>query len=261
MGKNKLAKFADLNSFSHVFYFPYAKLMSDGFPLKGKWNNEFFKNDHPIVLELGCGKGEYTVGLAKQFPEKNFIGIDIKGSRMWTGAKAVDLQKITNSAFVRTNIELISHFFSPGEVSEIWITFPDPQMKIAKKRLNSTTFLKKYCDLLRPEGVIHLKTDSNYLYQYTKAQITENHFRVEVDTDNLYASGLADDILGIRTYYEQQWLDRGKTIKYIRYIPHNINLVEPDVEIEFDDYRSFGRSNVNRDDPQTRKSKVRPLKE
>lgn len=252
MGKNKLAKFADLNSFGHVIYLPYRTLIDDGFPLKSNWNKDFFKNDNPIVLELGCGKGEYTVGLAKLFPEKNFIGIDIKGSRMWSGAKEVDQKELKNSGFIRTNIELLLYFFAQHEVSEIWITFPDPQMKKAKKRLNSTRFLKMYCEILKPKGVIHLKTDSNYLYQYTQATISENKFEIEVDTNDLYASGSADEILTIRTYYEQQWLDRGKTIKYIRYIPHDDGLIEPEVDIEFDDYRSFGRDNINRDNPETK---------
>ena len=253
MGKNKLAKFADLNTYGHVFYLAYSKLIQDGFSLKGNWNKEFFKNNHPIVLELGCGKGEYTVGLAKLFLNKNFIGIDIKGSRMWSGAKEVHQNKLKNSGFVRTNIELLSHFFAHDEVSEIWITFPDPQMKKTKKRLTSIRFLSQYCEILKPEGVIHLKTDSDFLYQYTLATIEKNKFQMQVNTDDLYESGMADEILSIRTYYEQQWLDRGKKIKYLRYIPHGKNLIEPEVEIEFDCYRSFGRDNINRDNIETKK--------
>ncbi len=246
MSKNKLAKFAELNVFGHVIQVPYNELIKERFELKGNWN-KFFKNDHPIVLELGCGKGEYTVGLAKLFPEKNFIGVDIKGSRMWTGAKEVHTDELTNSAFVRTNIELLHYFFDPGEVSEIWLTFPDPQMKKTRKRLTSIRFLDAYCEILRPEGMIHLKTDSDFLYQYTLATIGVNKFRVLVNTDDLYASGMADEILSIKTYYERQWLERGKKIKYIRYIPHNIDLIEPEVEIGLDDYRSFGRNSINRD--------------
>ena len=253
MSKNKLAKFADLNTFGHVIQLSYKTLINEGFPFKGRWNHDFFKNDNPIVLELGCGKGEYTVGLARLFPRKNFIGIDIKGSRMWSGAKEALLDELGNCGFVRTNIELLSHFFGSGEVSEIWITFPDPQMKRTNKRLTAVRFLRDYCAILQHEGLIHLKTDSDFLFQYTLSVIEENRFKVQVNTDDLYASGLADEILTIRTYYEQQWLDRGKTIKYLRYIPHGNDLLEPEVEIPFDDYRSFGRNSTNRDNIETKK--------
>ena len=253
MSKNKLAKFADLNSFDHVFQLSYDSLMLEGFPLKGKWNNKYFKNNHPIVLELGCGKGEYTVGLARLFPKKNFIGIDIKGARMWSGAKqSIDIQ-LNNCAFVRTNIELLSHFFDLGEVSEIWITFPDPQMKRTNKRLTAIRFLKIYSEILNNQGIIHLKTDSNFLYQYTVSTIEVNHFNVLVNTPDLYVSGVADDILGIKTAYEQQWLERGKTIKYLKYTILGDKLIEPAEEPEPDDYRSYGRNKINRDHPETRK--------
>jgi len=253
MGKNKLAKFADLNSFGHVIQLSYKELLKERYLFKGCWNKEFFKNDHPIVLELGCGKGEYTVGLARLFPDKNFIGIDIKGSRMWTGANEAYQNEISNCAFIRTNIELLAHFFDSDEISEIWLTFPDPQMKRTNKRLTSIRLLTQYGKILRPDGVIHLKTDSVFLYQYTLAIINENKFTIQVNTDDIYASETESDILNIRTYYEQQWLDRGKTIKYLRYVPHFNNLTEPEVEIELDDYRSFGRDNTNRDNIETKK--------
>ena len=253
MSKNKLAKFADLNTYSHVIQMTYSELITKGFALKGNWSKEFFKNDHPVVLELGCGKGEYTVGLARIFPDKNFIGIDIKGSRMWSGAKEVKQLELVNSGFVRTNIELLSHYFAPSEISEIWITFPDPQMKKTRKRLTSIRFLNQYCEILKPGGVVHLKTDSDFLYQYTLATIEKNKFPLQINTDDLYASGIADEILSIRTCYEQQWLDRGKNIKYLRYIPHDKNLIEPEVGIALDNYRSFGRNNINRDNIETKR--------
>lgn len=245
MGKNKLRKFADMETFGCVFQYPYGVLKESGFPLKGKWNSDYFKNDNPIVLELGCGKGEYAVGLGVKCPEKNHIGIDIKGARMWTGAKRVEQEQLANVAFVRTSIELIEHFFAPGEVSEIWITFPDPQMKNANKRLTGTRFLGHYRKVLADGGIIHLKTDSPFLFTYTDALIKANHLHADVVTDDLYHSDLVDNILAIRTHYENQWLDRGLTIKYIRFrLPWQGELVEPDIEIERDTYRSYNRGHI-----------------
>lgn len=248
MGKNKLKKFGEMETFSNVFQYPYSVLMQQGFPLKGKWHSDFFGNGNPIVLELGCGKGEYTVGLAKRFPDRNFIGVDIKGARMWTGAKQAVADNMPNVAFVRTNIELIASFFAPGEVSEIWITFPDPQMKKTNKRLTSVRFLNLYRRILEPGGIINLKTDSPFLYTYTRELVRLNGLPVEVDTDDLYASGMADDILEIRTFYEQQWLARGLTIKYLRWrLDEGTELQEPYIEIEFDTYRSFSRGYLETD--------------
>jgi len=243
MGKGKLAKFADLATYPHVFEYPYSVVDDVPFELKGKWGESFFKNDHPIVLELGCGRGEYTVGLGRLFPEKNFIGVDIKGARMWTGATESLREGMKNVAFLRTNIEIIDRFFGENEVSEIWLTFSDPQMKKPTKRLTSTWFLERYRKFMKDGGIVHLKSDSLFLYTYTKCLIECNALPVLAMTDDLYHSGQADEILGIRTYYEQQWLDRGLNIKYIKFaLPHEGALQEPDVEIELDDYRSYNRS-------------------
>ncbi|MDO4692820.1 MAG: tRNA (guanosine(46)-N7)-methyltransferase TrmB [Porphyromonadaceae bacterium] len=244
MGKNKLAKFAQMETYPHVFQYPWARISQESFPLKGRWREDFFRNDHPIVLELGCGKGEYTVGLGERFPDKNFIGIDIKGARMWTGATQSHEVGMTNVAFLRTEIELLVHFFAEGEVDEIWITFPDPQMKKVTKRLTSTGFINRYVRLLRPGGVIHLKTDSPFLYTYTKAMVELNGQQVLTITDDLYAGEVVSDILEIKTYYERQWLSRGLTIKYIQFVPQvpDAGWQEPDIEIEPDSYRSFSRS-------------------
>lgn len=230
-------------AFPHVFEYPFSVVDHVPFEMKGKWNECFFKNNHPIVLELGCGRGEYTVGLGRLFPKKNFIGVDIKGARMWSGAKESAEAGMSNVAFLRTNIEIIDRFFDPGEVSEIWLTFSDPQMKKATKRLTSTYFMERYRRFLVDNGLIHLKTDSNFMFTYTRYMVEHNHLPVEILTDDLYHSGMADDILSIRTYYEQQWLDRGLNIKYLRFrLPHEGELSEPEVEIELDEYRSYNRS-------------------
>ncbi len=248
MGKNKLSKFAEMNTIDLVFQYPFSRLKAEGFdsfPMKGRWH-EFFGNDNPIVLELGCGKGEYTVGMAQIFPEKNFIGIDIKGARMHAGAvKARDLG-MPNVAFLRTQRELIEHFFSSGEVSELWITFPDPQMKKTSKRLTGTRFLGLYRKVMADGGVVRLKTDSPFLYTYTRAMVALNGLHCEVDTDDLYHSGMVDPILAIRTHYESQWLARGLTIKYLAFaLPHRGELAEPDDDFERDTYRSYSRGTID----------------
>ena len=248
MGKNKLKKFAEMEQLPNVFQFPFAALRENGFPLKGHWNSDYFHNDNPIVLELGCGRGEYTVGLAERIAAKNYIGVDIKGARMWAGAKHAALAGLGNVAFLRTNIELIDSFFAPGEVSEIWITFPDPQMKKVRKRLTSTRFLELYRHVLVHDGIVHLKTDSPFLYTYTDELVRLNGFDVEINTADLYHSGCDDEILGIKTYYEQQWLDRGLAIKYIKFhLDADTQLQEPDIEIEHDTYRSFSRGYLETD--------------
>ncbi len=249
MGKNKLKKFKEMESFDFVHQYPFAALQESGFPFRGRWNSDFFHNSNPIVLELGCGKGEYTVGLARRFPNCNFIGVDIKGARIWTGAKQAHAEGLSNVAFVRTDIELIHHFFSPGEVSEIWITFPDPQMKKVRKRLTSTRFMELYRKILAPDGVINLKSDSPFLYTYTRLMIGLNHLPPQVDIADLYGTEPDDSqpegLREIRTYYEQQWLDRGLTIKYLRWIlPAEGELNEPTDEIPYDTYRSFSRGQL-----------------
>lgn len=248
MSKNKLSKFADMATYPHVFEPPFGATDEAAFEMKGRWGELFFHNDHPIVLELGCGRGEYTVGLARLFPEKNFIGVDIKGARMWTGATESLRDGMKNVAFLRTQIEFITRFFAPGEVAELWLTFSDPQMKKVTKRLTSTHFLARYRSILADGGLVHVKTDSPFLFTYTRYVVERNHLPLELCTDDLYGAlpGADDEtrrILNIRTYYEQQWLDRGLTIKYLKFrLPQAGELVEPDVEIELDSYRSYNRA-------------------
>ncbi|MDE5675441.1 MAG: tRNA (guanosine(46)-N7)-methyltransferase TrmB [Muribaculaceae bacterium] len=246
MGKNKLKKFADMTTFRCALQYPREVLLSEGFPYIGKWNEEFFKNPGEITLELGCGKGEYTVALAKANPRRNYIGVDIKGARMWSGAKEVEEKGISNAAFLRAEIENIDKFFAPGEVDEIWITFPDPQMQKTRKRLTSVRFLQMYGKFLKPGGVINLKTDSPFLYEYTKRLAELNGFEILSITDDLYGSGMADPVSSITTYYESQWLSRGKKIKLISMkVPDFNNLQEPDSsDIEKDDYRAYPRHTV-----------------
>ena len=243
MGKNKLQKFSEMETFGCVLQYPRHILIEKGFPLKGKWNSGFFPRPNPITLELGCGKGEYTVGLAEANHDRNYIGVDIKGARMWKGAKSVEERGMDNAAFLRTEIEQIEQFFSPGEVDEIWITFPDPQMQKARKRLTSSRFLTNYRTFLRQGGVVNLKTDSPFLFEYTRRLVELNGFEILAITDDLYGSGLADPVTSIKTFYEQQWLSRGKTIKFISFRLGDGEILEPDTSVlEKDDYHSeFGR--------------------
>ncbi|POY39404.1 tRNA (guanosine(46)-N7)-methyltransferase TrmB [Solitalea longa] len=211
MGKNKIRQFAELDTFHNVF-------QKDG-SLKGKWRTEFFKNDHPIVLELACGKGEYTVNLAKQFPEKNFIGVDLKGNRLWTGAKMAIEDRIENVAFLRIQIEHLQSYFETMEVDEVWITFPDPQPQVSreKKRLTSMRFLEVYRPILKENAIIHLKTDNDQLYEYTLEVIAENKLTLLANTNDVYYSELLDEVLSIKTYYERKYLSQGKNINYVRF--------------------------------------------
>lgn len=254
MGKNKLKKFADMAQYECVLQYPREELIKNGFPYKGSWNSEVFAQDHPIVLELGCGRGEYTVGLALREPSHNFIGIDIKGARMWAGASQVERENIPNAKFLRCEIENIEQFFAPGEVDEIWITFPDPQMQKVRKRLTSTRFLALYSKLLRPGGIINLKTDSPFLYEYTRRMVKLNGFDVLSDSADIYGKGFTpdDDFYGtdfndperaIKTYYENQWLSRGKQIRLLRFrLPASRDFQEPEAsDIPRDDYRAVPR--------------------
>ena len=246
MGKGKLAKFAEMETFSNVFQYPFSVVDNVPFEMKGHWREQYFKNNHPVVLELGCGKGEYTVELARLYPEMNFIGVDIKGARMWTGAKQAIEAGLKNVAFLRTNIEIIDRFFAESEVQEIWLTFSDPQMKNAHKRLTSTFFLNRYRKFLVDGGIVHLKTDSNFLFTYTTCMVKENKLPVVFSTEDLYhTEGLDEEthkILSIQTYYESMWIERGLNIRYMKFfLPQQGELVEPEVDIPFDDYRSYHR--------------------
>lgn len=246
MGKNKLKKFAEMREFACVLQYPREELIKNGFPHRGLWNADFFKREAPIVVELGCGKGEYTVGLAKSDSERNYIGVDIKGARMWRGAKTVEEEEIANAAFLRAEIENIDKFFVPGEVEELWITFPDPQMQKTRKRLTSTRFLNLYRRMLGDNGIVNLKTDSPFLYEYTRRLVELNGFEVLMNTDDLYGSGNADPVSSIKTFYEQQWLSRGKKIKLLSFrLPAEGELKEPESEdIPRDDYHAMARFNA-----------------
>lgn len=211
MPQNKLARFAELHTFPNTFEFPQN--------IQGTWHKEVFKNNHPIVLELGCGKGEYTIGQAQRFPEKNFIGVDIKGNRMWCGAKTALETELHNARFLRTQIEQIPEYFVPGEVQEIWITFPDPQPNKpkTKKRLTSHQFVDRYKQFLAPDGFVNLKTDNRMLYEFTLQVIEEKNLRLFAHTDDLDNSPLLDDVLSIRTYYEMLFRGKGMPIHYVKF--------------------------------------------
>ncbi|PRY53947.1 tRNA (guanine-N(7)-)-methyltransferase [Arcticibacter pallidicorallinus] len=211
MGKDKLRRFAEIETFANVLQ------LDEGKPLKGRWSAAHFQNDKPLILELACGKGEYTVNLAKLFPEKNFIGIDYKGNRIWRGAKTAIEEGISNVAFLRIQIENILDYFDENEVSEIWITFPDPQPQVSreKKRLTSPRFLEKYKIIFNDEGILHLKTDNDALHAYTLEKIEEQGLTLLSRTEDLYKSDLVSDILSIKTYYEKKYLLHDKNINYL----------------------------------------------
>lgn len=219
--KNKLKRFKENESFQNVIQPERSALASNEFSLKGRWKTDFFKNDHPLVLELGCGKGEYTVHLAQNNPQRNYIGIDIKGARFWRGAKTALETGLNNVGFLRTQIELISPCFAENEVDEIWITFPDPQIKYkrTKHRLTHPDFLSKYKNILKPEGTIHLKTDSEFLFGYTLG-IIANQGEIMYAHHNIYNNSSAPQAaVAIQTFYEQQFLEQGKAITYMQFKP------------------------------------------
>ena len=238
MGHDKLRKFAENETFTCLLQ-PDASLVLDksgdpseglrlnDHPIKGRWNGEMFHNHHPIVLELGCGKGEYTIDLSRRFPECNYIGVDIKGARLWRGAKTATEQALPNVAFLRTRIEFIEAFFGPGEVSSIWLTFSDPQLKSENSRLTSPLFLERYRKFLKPGGVIHLKTDSRFLHEYSKAVALENGLAILASTTDLYNSGgefppetaanLGAELFEVQTFYERMFLSQGYKITYLAF--------------------------------------------
>lgn len=216
--KNKLKRFRENESFQNVLQPSREEVVTD-FELKGKWNS-FFKNDNPIVLELGCGKGEYTIALAKKNSNKNYIGIDIKGARFWRGAKTATEEEMKNVAFIRTQIELIDFIFGKNEVSEIWITFPDPQIKYkrTKHRLTNTTFLKKYHQIVIEEGTINLKTDSEFMHGYTLGLLHGEGHEILHSNHDVYKNHYSpEEVINTQTFYEKQYLDQGKPITYIKF--------------------------------------------
>ncbi|HOZ29795.1 MAG TPA: tRNA (guanosine(46)-N7)-methyltransferase TrmB [Bacteroidales bacterium] len=234
--KKKLLKFSQNKTFPNFFEPVFNFTNPADFEFKSKWNELYFKNGNPIILELGCGKGEYTVELSKKIPEFNYIGVDIKGARMWKGATEALNSKLPNTAFVRTFIEYIDYCFGKDEVSEIWITFPDPHLsprKRIRKRLTSSVFLSKYQRILKNNGIINLKTDDEVLYHYTKAVVLLNDLKIIADTEDLYNSDYFTDILAIKTFYERMWNKEGKTIKYLSFLlPENKILKEPPIDDE-----------------------------
>lgn len=216
--KNKLQRFAENATFDNMFQLSYEEVI-DGFKYRGSWNKDFFKNENNLVLELGCGKGEYTVGQAHAFPNKNFIGIDIKGARIWRGLKNTEKQQLKNVAFIRSRINLIEYFFDKNEVSEIWITFPDPHpSKIKeKRRLTSPQFLNRYYKIIKPGGIIHLKTDNIIFFEYTLDIIKEQGHNLLYKSYDVYGDMNNSVLTQIQTFYEKKWLEFGTKIKYLKF--------------------------------------------
>ncbi|QNJ97214.1 tRNA (guanosine(46)-N7)-methyltransferase TrmB [Constantimarinum furrinae] len=218
--KNKLKRFKENETFANVIQPTREEVFSNSLQLKGSWKSKFFKNDHPLILELGCGKGEYTINLAKSYPDKNFLGIDIKGARFWRGAKTALEDGLHNAGFLRTQIELIDLLFAENEVDEIWITFPDPQIKYkrTKHRLTNAEFLEKYKQILKPDGVVHLKTDSEFMHGYTLGLLHGRNEEVIYAHHDVYGNDHSpEEVTQIQTYYESQYLEVGKKITYIKF--------------------------------------------
>jgi len=226
MGKDKLRRFAEMKELPNAFDEPLRYESEAIFPLQGKWRSDYFHNENPIVLELGCGKGEYCVGMGQHFPNKNFIGVDIKGARMWVGAKQALEENLSNVAFLRTRIELIDRYFAADEVDEIWLTFSDPQPKKPNKRLSSRQFVERYQKILKKDGIVHMKTDSDLLFESTQEQIAEHHYEVLESTWDLYGElpekldEVTRDILQIKTHYEKLFTAKGHVIKYCKFKVH-----------------------------------------
>jgi len=224
MSKNKLTRFAENETFENLFQHNDFNARTEPFPLKGNWRSGYFKNTHPIVLELGCGRGEYTIGMAQRFPDKNFIGIDRKGARLWRGCKDGIEKKLKNVAFLRIKIEDIEYYFDKNEVQEIWVTFPDPQLRKERRRLISPNFISKYQKIIDPTGIIHLKTDSRELYEYVIETAPIEKWNIIENIPDVYASGESSVLTEIQTFYEKKWLLEGKGISYVSFKKYFVSL-------------------------------------
>lgn len=246
-GKDKLRKFRENETFKCLYQPSTEEVLGKDYPLKGKWGEKVFGNNNPIILELGCGKGEYTISLANKFPDKNFIGIDIKGARLWKGAKFAQEHNMHNVIFIRTRIEFIESLFTTAEIEEIWITFADPQLRHCRKRLTGTMFLNRYKKFLSANGIINLKTDSQFLHQYTIACAKDNNLTILEANNNIYGTKRADDILSIRTFYEAHYLKNGLSITYMAFkIDNTAPLREPVWDQEYWlDKEMKGRENIS----------------
>lgn len=223
MAKRKLFKYAQLLSFNNIFQVA-GKLVDEDFFLKGNWRSQYFKNNHPLILELGCGKGEYTIALSEMFPHVNFIGLDFKGDRLYNACRMAIQKELCNAVFLRTQIQFIERFFAPHEVDELWITFPDPQLQKPRhpKRLTSSEFLNRYKNILKPNALIHLKTDNNIFFEETVEVLNDLNQKIDYLTRDVYSEPNIDPVLSIKTYYESMFLNKGAKINYLRF---RLNLV------------------------------------